>query len=764
MTGDLVMFKFISKKENDYYFDNEEYNLFYKELKKDPNKSKMLKTTEKERKLTKILKNINNIQKNIKRILFLLKQYKFSDLSSKFDFQKNYSELKIDENGFANYDIENVMKGFNFDLENYVNFSSDYSYIHTLFPVLQSNKNFDLLNILIHLAKLMTYSTFNKDDELTRRLVFFNYVVKNGNDDADNNDDDTISNYEFNLDDLTSFLQTYEEKSNEVYFEDIDDLKYYKYFRNVEKVNSKTLGEILERIKIYNFKEHDHDLTIIKKEFPELMIEEDGQPKFDVYKVLKGFKLNEQDYYDIDIVNNENSSELLMYHSNKEFKLLNILMEISSKANFNEYNNYDISHDQFKIILIKAKFIQNPKDDVYTINTKEYDDFIKDIEKCKIKDGSMVVDFNGEKKEFKKVTLSIGGNYSRYFAKYQYNIKIGKGENLYGRKHLKLRADITDPSLMRTKLISDIHNRLEIPSVSANYITLNINDEYLGLFILTDRYKTSWVEDVFNEKDTKLLYKCEDSTLTKEQSYCINENDEVTDTTEWNELIETLDNAQNVSDIEDIFDVDQFLKEMAIEYLTDGGDHFKSGHNYYMYKPNNGKWKYLAYDYDLDIATEECAFSFEDYFDSTIPLINLLILNDPERFEKILKEVITITFNPNILIPHIDNIKEYVKPFIEKEKIETPEGYYPGRFNDDGYYFYTEEEWEDNTEYGSVDYLPGIKYFISERFQFLSEYYNSTFENETIDDNELNKSGTEKIIIFTVFNIALIIGILLFFL
>jgi len=54
---------------------------------------------------------------------------------------------------------------------------------------------------------------------------------------------------------------------------------------------------------------------------------------------------------------------------------------------------------------------------------------------------------------------------------------------------------------MRTKIASDIHNCLGIPSVSANYVTLYINCEYMGLYIIMDVYKLSWVEYVYGEKN-----------------------------------------------------------------------------------------------------------------------------------------------------------------------------------------------------------------------------------------------------------------------
>jgi len=90
-----------------------------------------------------------------------------------------------------------------------------------------------------------------------------------------------------------------------------------------------------------------------------------------------------------------------------------------------------------------------------------------------------------EKKIFDKITFSLAGSYSRSFAKPGYNLKIRGKDDLFGRRQFKLRGDASEPTYMRTKLVSDIRNRIGMPSLSANYATLYINDEYYGLYIFT---------------------------------------------------------------------------------------------------------------------------------------------------------------------------------------------------------------------------------------------------------------------------------------
>jgi len=116
----------------------------------------------------------------------------------------------------------------------------------------------------------------------------------------------------------------------------------------------------------------------------------------------------------------------------------------------------------------------------------------------------------------------------------------------------------------------------------------------MGFYVLLDSIKLSWIEYEFGEKDSTTLYQCKNigNTLTARVSStgCQNENEEVIDHTEWNELLNRMDASQTPEDVEDILDIDQFLTEIAYEYLAGSWDHYLSfGHNYYMYKPVNDK-------------------------------------------------------------------------------------------------------------------------------------------------------------------------------
>jgi len=337
----------------------------------------------------------------------------------------------------------------------------------------------------------------------------------------------------------------------------------------------------------------------------------------------------------------------------------------------------------------------------------------------------------------------LGGKYSRYFAKPGFNLKIRGGKDLYGRKQFKLRSDINEPTFLRTKLISDMHNRMNLPSISANYAELYINDEYMGLFVVNDAFKESWIEYVYSEKNTSTLYKCElIRELTVENSEgCVNENKDIIDNSEWISFLSAIENAKTPSDLEDIFEIDHFLKEMALDYLLGSWDHITNRHNYYMYKQPNGKWIYLSQDFDHDFGQpiKPVGIPFTEYYEETLHIIDILILDEPQRFEKALIEVVKDTFNPSILFPHIDELKKFIRPYVEKDKTPGSNGKYPGRLNQlTVVEEYSIEQWDAYSEFttGMADSVVfGLKYWILMKYRSVCSIYNMECDPTYLDEN-----------------------------
>ncbi|KAL6609027.1 putative cellulase, partial [Neocallimastix californiae] len=327
-----------------------------------------------------------------------------------------------------------------------------------------------------------------------------------------------------------------------------------------------------------------------------------------------------------------------------------------------------------------------------------------------------------------------------------------------------LRPDAREATFLRSKLLCDVHNRLGIPSVSANYATLYINDEYMGFYILMDSIKLSWIDFVYGDKDSTSLYRCKDVnndlSVKMSSTGCINDNEEVTDNSEWIEFLTALDSAQSAEDIENIFDIDLFLTEIAIEYISGSWDHYLIyGHNFYLYKPKDDKWKFIVYDYDGDFgqdidmgingmsfdftaprnpSTDYPTYSFEEWTKSR-HLVDILILNNSTRFDNILTNLVSEIFNPATLFPYIDELKEFVRPYVELDKIPDENGKYPGRLNEKSG-DYSLAEWDANCEFttvrssqGSRGY--GLKYWILAKYRYICKAYNMECDQTYLDEN-----------------------------
>jgi len=380
-----------------------------------------------------------------------------------------------------------------------------------------------------------------------------------------------------------------------------------------------------------------------------------------------------------------------------------------------------------------------------------------------IKNATMVVEINGTEQSFEKVSFSLGGSSARSYGRLGFNLKIrDKKKDLYGRTQFRFRSDARDATYLRSKLSCDMHNRLGLKSLSAGYAILYVNEEYFGFYVLLDSPKLPWIEQVYGEKDAKNLYKCKlGGMFLTEQSNgytCENENDEVTDRTEWLEFLRALDNSKSIADVEDILDVDKFLYESAFDYLAGSWDHFfHSGHNYSMYKQKNGKWTIIYYDFDGDIGQDVIGIEFaqmftnpnkdyptytvEEWFTVPIHIVDVTIFSEPERFNNILKKFVEEAFNPAILFPRIDELKEFIRPYIVHDRTPDENGYHPGVLNLLNPTDYSIEQWEANSEFTTIndEYVEssayGLKYWILQRYRTVCKNYNMECDPVYMDED-----------------------------
>eukprot|EP00833_Pecoramyces_ruminatium_P001702 jgi/Orpsp1_1/1175734/evm.model.c7180000055010.1 len=204
---------------------------------------------------------------------------------------------------------------------------------------------------------------------------------------------------------------------------------------------------------------------------------------------------------------------------------------------------------------------------------------------------------------------------------------------------------------MRTKLMCDIHNRLGMPSFSANYITMYLNNKYMGLYIMTDTFKESLIKYVYGEKDTKQLYMSESGSLSfGDRKGFENENKDITDYSELYKFLASLTKAKSSSD-----------------------------------NHQNNKWIYLIHDFDFDMGVKLGGIEYDkknitEYNMMDIGFtnfVNKFILNDDRKYNETLKEIVTTVFNPATLLPRIDELKSYIEPYVKLDKTPNENGEYP---------------------------------------------------------------------------------------
>ena len=345
----------------------------------------------------------------------------------------------------------------------------------------------------------------------------------------------------------------------------------------------------------------------------------------------------------------------------------------------------------------------------------------------------------------------MGGKYTKSFEKLGYNIKIKKG-NLLERKNLRLRTEAVDPSFLREKVAYDICNVIGLPSLSLNYARVFFNDKYMGLYALRDAFKAQWIEYTFGEKNTKHLYTCDGQYMTEETENlynCINDDENIKDDPDWKHFIERLKAVKTRADLEEFFDVKTFIKWQVIKYLFGSWDHDTTGHNQvvYMYHDTSSekdKWIPMLYDFDSDFGAyrdHKTRRSFsEETREALSPFYKLLQLNDKnEELISYIDEFMRKGFNPKDLIPRIDQLKEFLSPYVKEDRTPDENGRLPGRqerVNIKIEDYFTYDDFNDNSEFTTIrlnkytsettynsEEIMGLKQWIIERFQFVCEFY-----------------------------------------
>jgi len=136
----------------------------------------------------------------------------------------------------------------------------------------------------------------------------------------------------------------------------------------------------------------------------------------------------------------------------------------------------------------------------------------------------------------------------------------------------------------------------------------------------------------------------------------------------------------------------------------------------------------------VDKSKDYTVYTFAEWANKPRHILDILIFNDTTRFDNILKKFVTEVFNPATLFPRIDELKEFIKPHVIRDKTPDENGKCPGILNENGS-DYTLEQWEANSEFTNLDGSYGLKYWILARYRTVCRDYDMECDPVYMDEN-----------------------------
>jgi spore coat protein CotH len=316
-----------------------------------------------------------------------------------------------------------------------------------------------------------------------------------------------------------------------------------------------------------------------------------------------------------------------------------------------------------------------------------------------------------EKYQFTNASLSLSGQGSKELEKKPYKIDLSENEadksnsEIFDRKEFKLRSLRYDESYIKNKLAMDIGESLGVPVAQSGICRLYINNSPYGLYEITDMYKKKFVRRFFKVEKTGETYnygslykgvsheypaylysdfpgstiqELYESVVPPTAGY--DPHQDIQKMIAWAEALQP---TATEAEIEKQFDIDMFLKYMAIEFLLCHWDgYLGNGNNFFIYvEPNNGKYHFFSYDFDLTFGKYcKATMSTLDTYTHDIiedesnrkygtgpkrePLLWTKIINNPAikpKFEELLKNILTNLFNLEALGPRIQYFYDFYK-------------------------------------------------------------------------------------------------------
>ena len=246
--------------------------------------------------------------------------------------------------------------------------------------------------------------------------------------------------------------------------------------------------------------------------------------------------------------------------------------------------------------------------------------------------------------------------------KVPYNLDFNywvSGQKLMDYKKVKLANAWLDPTFAKEYLASTIYRKY-LPTPQVNLMKLNVQGNYLGLYVNTESINKQFVDKHFDEK-SGVLFKCDPVTVFGQSALPGPAEPDLnwlgSDTTlyynsyvlksdhGWEELVELIDVLHNTpSDLDNILNIDRVLWAFAVNSVIANLDTYNGWyiHNFYLYKTKDGLFQMIPWDLSESFggalmgsvfATPNDIYHFDPFFGNTTspqsnPLLYTLLNED----------------------------------------------------------------------------------------------------------------------------------------
>jgi len=221
---------------------------------------------------------------------------------------------------------------------------------------------------------------------------------------------------------------------------------------------------------------------------------------------------------------------------------------------------------------------------------------------------------------FDSVGVKYKGNssYNPNRPKNPFSIKLDEvieNQDYQGHTLIKLSNGFKDPSFLREALGYEIANQY-MDAPRANYARVYVNDNYHGLYTNVESIKSKFLSEHYYSSDNA-LFKCDPIqgaptppgcppsmgggatfVYMGADSTCYLRFYEIESDYGWNDLVAAANVLNNTPiNAHQAFDIDRILWMLAFNNILVNLDSYSgSGHNYYIYKDDNGRFLPIVWD------------------------------------------------------------------------------------------------------------------------------------------------------------------------